>query len=139
MYFVLEGTQYPYLNGSWGIVDILRDSSGYLVNAKGQVKFAVDNFTDILSSREEIFEGDTLYSVFYIMEKIPGPVTVAAGTFDVLNFKGTVDTPFKYTNVEYPRYLNNYYANEVGKILSTTFFLSSAAKTEKRLLRFRLN
>ena len=39
-YYVLEGIFYPATSrGRWGIIDILRDSSGYIVNENGDVQF----------------------------------------------------------------------------------------------------
>ena len=91
-YFILEGTNYPFDDGNWGIVDILRDSSGYLVNEKGQIEFSADNFADTLNSKPGVFNNDTLYTLTYQMEKVSDPVTVPAGEFEVLNFKGPLTT-----------------------------------------------
>lgn len=137
-YFILEGTNYPFNGGHWGIIDILRDSSGYLVNEKGQIKFSKDNFTDILASKIEVFENDTLYTLTYQMEKMTNPVTVPAGEFEVLNFKGTVLTHQQFKGTKNPRFLNNLYSNNVGKILQTYFFLSSPNFSEKRLVRYNI-
>jgi hypothetical protein len=138
-YFVLEGTNYQFNGGNWGIVDILRDSSGYIVNEKGQIKFSLDNFNDTLTSKIEVINNDTLYIVTFKMEKTINKVVVPAGEFEVLNFKGTVLTFNPNQGIMNPRYLNNYFADNVGKILETYFYLSSPIKSEKRLVRYKIN
>lgn len=138
-YYILEGTNYPFDGGSWGIVDILRDSSGCVVNEKGQVKFSANNFTDVLASKTEIENEDTLYVLTYRMEKITNQVDVPVGEFEALNYKGTVITYNPSLNVKNPRYLNNYFADNVGKILETYFYLNSPIISEKRLIRYKIN
>lgn len=135
-YFVFQGTNYPYLT-TWGIVDILRDSSGYIVNKDGLIKFSETNFTDILASKTELHNGDTLYTLNYRMENPDTTITVPAGTFGVLNYKGTVYSPLYGPEMPNPRYLNTYFADNVGKILETYFFLSNPAYSEKRLIRYQ--
>jgi hypothetical protein len=70
------------------------------------------------------------------MERVNDPITVPAGTFEVLNYKGTVVTSMNTPGVKYPRYLNCYYAEGVGKILYTYFYVLSPNIYEKRLLRY---
>ncbi|MBA7563039.1 hypothetical protein ES708_04692 [subsurface metagenome] len=137
-YFILEGTNYPYIPREWGIVDMLRDSSGYLVNHEGHIRFAEDNFTDTLVSKIEIIGEDTLYTLTYKMEKPDHPITVPCGTYNVLNFRGTVYTPEKIPGIENPRYMNTYFADGTGKVLSTYFYLTRLSISEKRLIRYRI-
>jgi len=135
-YFVFEGTNYPY-NANWGIVDILRDSSGYLVNGNGIIRFSENNFTDILSSKTEVIGNDTLYTLNYKMERPSGTITVPAGVFGALNCKGTVTTTQNIPGIPNPRYLNTYYADNIGKIVETYFFLFHPVISEKRLVRYQ--
>jgi hypothetical protein len=137
-YFILEGTNYPFNGESWGIVDILRDSSGYVVNEKGKIKFSSENFTDTLASEIEVINEDTLYILTYRMEKLTNHAVVPAGEFEALNYKGTVITSNPSQGVKNPRYMNNYFANNVGKILETYFFLSSPIIGERRLVRYKI-
>lgn len=137
-YYVLEGTSYPFNGGSWGIVDVLRDSSGYVVNVNGQIKFSADNFTDTLISKIEVINKDTLYILTYRMEKLNNQVVVPAGKFEALNFKGTLITSNPEQGVKNPRYLNNYFAVNVGKVLETYSYLSSPIISEKRLVRYKI-
>jgi hypothetical protein len=136
-YFILEGTNSPF-NPKWGIIAIYRDSSGYLVNNQGEIRFTENNFTDTLAYEVELNNQDTLYSLTYKMEASTNPVTVPAGTFNVLNFKGTVFTPREIPGVDNPRYLNTYYAKKVGKVLQSYFYLSSPRFIEKRLIRYKI-
>ncbi|NOU47077.1 MAG: hypothetical protein HOO86_08450 [Bacteroidales bacterium] len=135
-YFILEGTNNP-MTPNWGIIAIFRDSSGYLVNNQGEILFTENNFTDTLYYKVERNNQDTLYSITYKMEASTNPVTVPAGIFNVLNFKGTVFTPREIPGVDNPRYLNTYYAKKVGKILQSYFYLSSPIIIEKRLIRYK--
>ncbi len=138
VYYKFEGTNYPWSGGRWGLLALLRDSSGYLVNANGTIKFAAGNFTDILASKTEIIEGDTLYTLQYRMERVAGTVSVPAGEFEALNYKGTVIMPDDRPGIQNPRYINTYYAKGTGKILETYFFLNDSRINEKRLIRFGL-
>ena len=92
-YYVFEGTNYPWSGGQWKVINMLRDSSGYLVDVHGIIRFAPDNFTEVLASKTEIHSGDTLYTLTYKMEAVHDEVTVPAGKFRVLNYKGTVTMP----------------------------------------------
>ena len=140
-YYVLEGN-YPYPDGyQREIVENLRDSSGYIVNQNGTVRFAENDFTDTIAYRAEINiydNNDTLYVLTYQMERINNPITVPAGTFEVLNYKGTVVTSLNTPGINYPRYLNCYYAKEVGNVLYTYFYINSPKYFEKRLLRYNV-
>jgi hypothetical protein len=135
-YFVFEGTNYPITPG-WGVIDLLRDSSGYIVNAQGIIKFSKDNFTDTLAFNTTIINNDTIYRLSYKMEDPDTIVTVPAGNFSVLNYRGTVQTKMNIPGIPNPRYINTFYADNVGCILDTYFFLSNATISEKRLIRFK--
>jgi hypothetical protein len=138
-YYVLEGN-YPYPHRYQpGIIEYLRDSSSYIVNQNGIVRFAENDFTDTLAYRAEINiydNSDTLFVLSYQMERINIPITVPAGTFEVLNCKGTVVTSMNTPGIKWPRYTNNYYAKGVGKIMETYFYIASPVIYEKRLLRY---
>jgi hypothetical protein len=141
-YFVFEGTNYPFTaRGNWGIVDILRDSSGYIVNQNGTVLFTRDNFTDTIAYHAvtDMENGDTLVLMTYQMDKMNKIITVPAGSFDALNYRGTVTTSMNTPGIKYPRYLNIYYADGVGKILYTYFYVQSPTIYEKRLVRYYVN
>ncbi len=137
-YFIFEGTNYPLNGGQWQIIAMLRDSSGYLVDVNGIIRFAQDNFTEVLASKTEKHNGDTLYTLTYQMEVMEGEVTVPAGTFETLNYKGTFTMPQEIPGIQNPRYINTLYAKGTGKILETYFFLNDARINEKRLLRHGL-
>lgn len=139
-YFVFEGTNNPFAHAGYrGIVDILRDSSGYIVNPEGIIRFAENDFKDSIAYRAEVSDNDTLYTITYRMAKINNAITVPAGTFYVLNYKGTCFTPLSTPGVKYPRNLNCYYAQGIGNILYTYFYIGSPNIYEKRLLRYKIN
>ena len=138
-YYILEGSMYLFDGGEWSIIDILRDSSGYLINDKGEVKFSANNFIDTLYTFIQLNNEDTLYTVTYQMEKLNSTVNVPAGNFEALNFKGSLYTQIMVKGIKNPRYINNYYANNVGKIFQTIFYLASPDIFEKRLERYKIN
>lgn len=137
-YFVFQGTNYPY-NANWGIIEMLRDSGDYIVNSQGIIKFSKTNFTDVLASKTEVFNGDTLYSLNYRMEMPDTAIRVPAGLFGVLNYKGTIETPQNRPGIPNPRYMNTYYSNEVGKVAETYLFLNHPNTFEKRLIRYNVS
>ena len=137
-YFVLEGTNYPYNGNRWEILDYLRDSSGYLVNINGVIKCSNNNFSDTLLSKTEIIGEDTLFVLTYQMEESLNPIIVPAGEFEAINFKGTVVMPKDQPGIQNTRFMNNYYADGIGKIIDTYFFLSSSFINEKRLVRYNI-
>jgi hypothetical protein len=135
-YFVLEGIDFS--TNEWKIVEI-RDSSNYLVDSNGKVLFARNDFENILSTSSIENKGEIICTTTYKMEKVSENISVPAGSFEVLNFKGTVTVtnPSEF-GVDYPRYLNNYFAKNVGKILQTYIFISSPGHMERRLVRFHI-
>lgn len=135
-YFVLEGTNYPFIRERQ-IINILKDSLGYLVNSKGRILFAENNFIDTLYKRVELSDvNDTIFTCTYKMEKPIYSVTVPAGTFEVLNFKGTLFTYINLQEIQNPKYMNTYYADNVGKISETYLYLNSPMTIERRLLKY---
>lgn len=124
-----------------------RDSSGCLVELKlginigipnRYVLFSEHNLTDTISRYYFEFEMDTLYSITIRMEKSQQPISVPAGTFEVLNAKQTVIGNPKYTNYPEPRYYNQYYAKKVGNILYTRGYLNWLGIIEYRLIRYSI-
>ena len=138
LYYVFEGSNYPFNGGKWGIIDILRDSMGYVVNQHGEVKLSNSNFTDTLHVKTEIIRDEILYIASYRMEKQSLKYSVPAGDFDVINFKGTVNSEKEVEGIPNPRYLNTLYAEGVGNVLKTYFYFSSPDIFEKRLLRYTI-
>lgn len=132
MYSVIEGIYHPYEGGEWQIVRIVRDSLGYLVNEKGQILFSKFNFSDVLTTITGGSENAPLFVVDYKMEECEFQVQVPAGSFDVYNFKGTM----RDLNSGNVRYLNNYYANNIGLIQETVMYFSSSTYMERRLVRY---
>jgi len=137
-YYIIEGIKYP-MSQNWGIVRIVRDSADCLVTNKGHILFSSSNFSDILREKIEILNSDTLYILQYKMEKLSGSIDVPAGTFNnIYNYKGTLYTKVPNSVVDNPRYLDNYYAPDVGEVLNTWYFLSLPTTYQKRLVRYNI-
>ncbi len=137
-YYVMEGTDYPLTGSEWKIIGLFRDSCGYIVNEKGEIKLSVNNFVDTLDYATYVSDSDTLYTLSYQMEKLSSTVTVPAGEFSVLNFKGTVILTEEFEGIENPRYIDNLYADNVGKVLESNVFYHSTTIWEKRLVRYNI-
>jgi hypothetical protein len=138
-YFVFE----DFVLQPGGIVssvsrEFLRDSSGYLVSETGRIYFYEDDFSDTLHFETFVVSGDTLYQIAYKMEKVTVAVTVPAGSFNVLDFKGTLWTWHLVNGVTNPRYTHTYYHDGVGKVMSEQWYVSSPVRFVKKLLRYSL-
>jgi len=137
-YFIFEGDNHtvPVRN----IVDILRDSSGYIVDNHGKIQFSNNNFTDTLNFRfGTCCENDTIFIISYTMERPNYNVSVPAGTFNVLNYKGTFYSPIDLVPLgfENPFYFNTYYADKIGKISQNQIY-SERVLHDKRLIRYHI-
>lgn len=131
-YFIFEGT---WMSGTevTDTVYQLRDSLGYFVDPAGWIHFSTDNFTDILATLTYEINGDTLYESWYKMETDPAQVSVGAGTFATVNYKGTILTHNPSPGVEDYRYKDRLYSENVGQVLDTYFYLGSPIRFERRL------
>lgn len=128
-YKVFENTIILSSGNNQVSLSFVRDSSGYMVDISGGIIFSSTNFVDTLNQGAKyMIDGDTtstfLYSYSYKMEDVEEQIAVPAGTFDVLNYQGTI---FSNENmpVDNPRYSNTYYADGVGKVMSTNFYFSA--------------
>jgi hypothetical protein len=140
-FYILEGTNYPYVRqNKWGIVNIFRDSAGYLVTDKGEILFSATNFSDTFS--QGVFtssSGDTLYSYYTKMEKVSSLVTTPSGTYNVLDLRNTlVFTDPRIGGGRNERAIHNYYAKGVGRVLSTWLFSGDKGHHERRLVRYKV-
>lgn len=133
LYYIFEGYE---AIGNTSSQSIIRDSSGYYVNSNGTIVMAENNFTDTLRYNVQTNQGDTLFTSMYKMEKPDYSVTVPVGTYDVLNCLGTIKIIIP--SLDTTRYLNTYYADNVGMILSTYFFFHSPTVYEKRLTKYHI-
>lgn len=110
-----------------------RDSSGYIIDQHGIVYFSSTNFTDTLRT------GNTpgYYTSFYKM--IPaGPVTVPAGIFSAYGYMGTVNITLPGYLWDNPRYTYCFYADGIGLVRETNFFLMNPNYDGRRLVRYNI-
>lgn len=125
----------PALSSRDTLTKFLRDSSGYLIDAKGTILFSSHNFTDTLRHIDE----EQIYSIDYIMEKSDA-IEILAGTFkNVLAYKGLVWIKPLFDNWDHPDSYNDYYAPGVGLIKSTCFFITKPVFIERQLIRYHIN
>ena len=99
-------------------IDFVRDSSGYLVNSTGRIFFSSAATTDTLVV--SYHPGGGLFK-FYQMEPGEVEVVVPLGAFETRNFRGTVVIELNENPLD-PRYIDNRYAQNVGKVVYTAFY-----------------
>ena len=138
VHYIMEGKKLPLYASTWSIIDIVRDSSGYIVNHEGMKRFAYDNYSDILVDYVKFEGSDTMYTLTYKMEQPEFQVSVPAGTFDVVNYQGTVISYNAPSSIPNPRYNNNYFVENIGKIHESWHYFHSPDVNEKRLVRYHI-
>jgi len=131
-YFVIEGNYSPYANVEY----ILRDSLGYLIDNRGEIKFSVTNFTDTLYSVATMNNNDTIIFEFKNMDPSNHSISVPAGTFSTLDYVRTFIFPYQppYTQ----RKFHKYNAEGVGTILETWGYAAATTIFEKRLIKYHV-
>jgi hypothetical protein len=143
----IAGKEYIVFEGTWmsgpefmDTVMLLRDSAGCYVDPQGAIHFSYMNFDDTLFMDYGIFNaaGDTLYARWYMMDSDPQWVTVDAGTFEALNYKGTVYTYNPNPGVPVEREEKKMFSQNVGIVLSTYYYLGSPNRHERRLQRYHV-
>jgi hypothetical protein len=134
-YFMERITQ----NSDWVTLYIVRDSSKNLVTHDGRVLFSEYNFNDVLHTQYLLDNNtDTVYIMNYKMYNPGIQVTVPAGSFSVLDYRGHLKI-FDNLSLGYSeRILNNYYSPSVGKILETYTYLSQPEIYEKMLVNYHI-
>ncbi|MDR0230588.1 MAG: hypothetical protein LBI82_00510, partial [Dysgonamonadaceae bacterium] len=127
-------------------IELLRDSSGHIVTETGKIIFSATNFTDTLYYREvsygeefHDFDEALLYTLSRKMEKVEVPVTMPAGEFnDVLDYQGTAIIYQRNGSIFHTKRISSLYANNVGKVFESLFYLSSDWMYERRLVRYHV-
>lgn len=114
-----------------------RDSSGYLVNEDGRILFSAINFTDTLYTLEVPIENPQFTGAFQMHSDSLFMVDVPAGSFDCLNLQGHFINELSSAAWDI-RTSDSFFAAEVGEVLSTTFYASSANTLVRRLVDFSL-
>jgi hypothetical protein len=134
-FFVLTGRVFPH-TGEMRILEILRDSMGYVTNSSGEIRMSDSDFEEVLFTRTEMHNGDTLVTTTYRMEAGTDILKVPAGSFEVIKCRGVVDARHLPEGLENPRYQDNYYARGTGRVQYNIFYLFGAGYWEKKLVRY---
>lgn len=129
---VINGTSYAItvnMPPALGI-QLLRDSSSFIVNQQGTVLFTLTDFntplfTLIIAKLDE---------VQYTVPSQQSTVIVPMGTYLCYNYLGTATfyTGYKWGPI---RYTNNYYAPKLGLVCASTFFVNSPGTMQYWLVR----
>lgn len=148
LYYIFQPTSYNLSLRSGA--EYLRDSSGYLITDKGEILFSDNNFIDVLLDSIKLnstaqSQTDTLFTLEYKMESSnSSSVSVPAGSFQALNYQGTSVFYYEAANVPrevIKRFRNNYYSNNIGKVLESYHYGSYSARHqtfERRLVRYQI-
>lgn len=147
---IINGLTYSILKGKLipfdpyfpsGIIGYVRDSLHYLVNSKGTILFSSQDFNSTLSqfSTTSYNNGDTVTNNYsYKMENVTAPISLPAGTFNVLNYERTASSTDPLLNRIFAyRNSSQYYAKGVGKVLQSYIF-SDKRYLEQRLLEYHI-
>ena len=134
-YYVFEGTRFgaPYKA-------VLRDSSNFIVNEKGQIRFALDQWNEPLYTHVQVSGdqlNDTLYTVEYHMEKPGKKVKTGVGTYNALLFKGMVY--LKNNDTPYSKSMGNFYVRNIGLIKEESFYFGSGDLIHRDLIRYKID
>lgn len=121
----------------------LTDSVGYLIDLKENIHFSNTNFTDTLRYMSSYYPNSDRwqYNMSLKMEKVDTLVTLPAGSFsNVLDYRGRVVVNEIYTeHYKNPRYVNYYFAKNVGIVFEKQFYVFSGTYIEYRLKSYRIN
>ena len=138
-YFILEGVDHIAHGNTWQIIELLRDSSSYLVNEKGDILMSSSEFGSVLNTfvvHEP--DGDKLLQIDYQMIDHPDPVELVLGEFDVINYQGRLESFKDQPGIENPRYIDKFFAEGLGPVLETYYYYSNPNKFERRLINYNI-
>jgi hypothetical protein len=135
-YFVFRNYGVWYSSGL--NTKFLRDSSGYVVDETGRIHLSNTDFVNELDSYDIGPDDQPFLHASFKVEENNEPLTVPAGTFHTIDYKGTFEAVyFKNTDrVSYPRNSHNYYSKEIGLVKKTFFYLNNPTYFEERLVRY---
>lgn len=131
-YSVFYGKEYAI--NSWIREFYYRDSLGYIVNEKGEIKFSSNNLIDTLYKLYP--SPDSIYFIYAKMETYPNEILLSAGRFNsILNYKTSVEqyNPDKRLIGK----TDKLFAPKVGRILRQYFYVR-LYDIEKRYYEERL-
>tara|TARA_R110002049_G_scaffold306637_2_gene505497 strand:- start:3163 stop:3825 length:663 start_codon:yes stop_codon:yes gene_type:complete len=116
---------------------ILRDSLDYLVDHRGKILFALNNFNSLLYSNYNLISAtDTIYHHTRKMKDKDSLVSVPAGTFLTYNAYEKVDYMGSFSPLV-DHSINKLYAKGIGLIYNTQVRYSSATESPvQKLVRY---
>ena len=131
VYFTLEESNFPGLHSNTTTSHV-RDSSGFIVDVKGEIFLSTSIFDEIIYTNEF-----NIGKLDYTMLSIPQTINVPNGDFECLNYEGLITD---FSGIKDSRTIFNLYSEDVGLVSSNIFFFSSKNfMWERRLIDFSLN
>ena len=134
---IIDGNIYYRMSGLLHNSTMLyRDSGDYIIDSIGRIIFALNHFNTPIYEYEETYSDKILFMVSYSINSVSTEIDVPAGVFSCYNVLGTVW--LEKDNFTTPRYIHNNYAEGVGLVYKTMFYLSSETGIKQELIRYHL-
>lgn len=118
----------------WQTLQIVRDSAGYLVDPTGAY-VEHTNFTDTLRY-DDI--GPGIVNAWYFMEHEDSSVTVPAGTFTTVDYKGHMYATDPGYPHGIPRYTHRIWADQVGLVQEVVYYYSQPGYVQRSLVDYHI-
>jgi hypothetical protein len=143
---VLNGSIYTIHKNFGGAgnptLTLLRDSSGYIVNSIGDIIMSNRNESDTIRY-DTIFTNQSdpnswIGVVKYRLDPTFENIVVPSGSFQCIDFEGSFYMRYPIEGLDNPRLIHNYYAEDIGRINSVLFYVSSDTKVERRLVDYHI-
>ena len=117
----------------------LRDSLHYTINSNGEILFSSQNFTDTFKRYIVIGSTDTAAIVIVKMGDKDLATLTPAGSFRTSSFKSIYYMSDNWDFAGAIRYVDVRYSENMGIVIEEfPFYLGGAIRTERRLLRYKV-
>jgi hypothetical protein len=137
---LIRNNRYYRLENQFGLSEWKRDSSGYVINLKGDIEFFAESSTDTLYR-------DFENRIVGFMGGKTEQVTVPAGNFSTICFyileknsvgEGKLEKNHpQFFNDQYQLHSKTWYANNIGVVKSVFYYEGTGF--EKNLIRYKVN
>ena len=135
MYYKIEGKNVVGHNNPY----FLRDSSDYIISPSGHIFLSNKDFENKIHERYEIqpTNNDTLFYIYYQFIDKPNIANVPAGTFDCIDFRGSLFR--KQDNFELEFNNHHYFAKDVGPVYQNVLYANSLGGLKRELISYHID
>lgn len=133
-YYKLEGKN--ILNRDTPV--FLRDSASYIITNSGSIFLSDKDFNNKYYERYEVspVSNDTIFHLYYQMVDKPNMVIVPLGTYDCIDFRGSLFRKQDSFALEFNTH--QYFAKNVGPIYQNAIFASSLGGLKRELVSYNI-